>query len=134
MTLPLRHASNDNNKSSSVNTGTHRRKTVREPSNGHNEPTAARYDTSNGYPKNLPEGPEAVINIKGKKTLIHGIPWEKLDDETRKDLDDKPLDDAGQLRIFIKDSFTAGSYIELGSEARAEKFRNHLHDMGRKLL
>lgn len=95
---------------------------------------AKKYDTSNGYPKGLPDGPEAIVSIKGKRTIIHGTPWEKLNEEIRKDLDERPLDEAGELRIFIPDTYEVGSYIEMGSKAKAEKFRQHLDEMKKKLL
>lgn len=101
------------------------------------EPEVPNYDLSNGYPKGLPngEGPAVIRTVNGKRKVIHGVPYEALSDGIQEDLDRNPLDDAGQLRIFIKDSFYGeGSYIEMGSEEHARKFMNDLRSKGRKLL
>lgn len=101
------------------------------------EPEVPNYDLSNGYPKGLPngEGPAVIRTVNGKRKVIHGVPYEMLSDGIQEDLDRNPLDDAGQLRIFIKDSFYGeGSYIEMGSEEHARKFMNDLRSKGRKLL
>jgi hypothetical protein len=143
MTLPIRkhkhlqHVSNENEPSDEsiqpVRDNTRKRNT-RSSRRSPEVITAKKYDTSHGYPKGLPDGPEAVAMIKGKPMIIHGTPWEKLNDETRKDLDENPLDEAGELRIFVPDGYEIGSYIELGSRAKAEQFRKHLNDMKKKLL
>lgn len=101
------------------------------------EPEVPNYDLSNGYPKGLPngEGPAVIRTVNGKRKVIHGVPYEDLSDGIQEDLDRNPLDDAGQLRIFIRDSFYGdGSYIEMGSEEHARKFMNDLRSKGRKLL
>lgn len=112
----------------------------RRRSNNHTdntEPEVPNYDLSNGYPKGLPnnEGPAVIRTVNGKRKVIHGVPYEALSEGIQEDLDRNPLDDAGQLRIFIKDSFYGeGSYIEMGSEEHARKFMNDLRSKGRKLL
>ena len=113
---------------------------IRRRSNNHidnAEPEVPNYDLSNGYPKGLPngEGPAVIRTVNGKRKVIHGVPYEALSEGIQEDLDKNPLDDAGQLRIFIKDSFYGeGSYIEMGSEEHARKFMNDLKSKGRKLL
>ena len=113
---------------------------IRRRSNNHidnAEPEVPNYDLSNGYPKGLPngEGPAVIRTVNGKRKVIHGVPYENLSEGIQEDLDSNPLDDTGQLRIFIKDSFYGeGSYIEMGSEEHARKFMNDLKSKGRKLL
>lgn len=107
----------------------------RKPARGQHEPEAPVYDVSNGYPKGLPEGPTVVRTVKGVRKLIHGAPWEQLPESVRDDLDRNPLDDSGQLRVYVQDSFYGvGNYIELGSDEHARKFQNALRERGRKLL
>lgn len=97
--------------------------------------SAPVYDLSNGYPKGLSEGVEVIRTIGGKKKKIHGIPYEALTEDIQQDLDEHPLDDAGQLRVFINDRFYGvGHYIELGSDAHANKFMNSLRAQGDRLL
>lgn len=93
------------------------------------------YDLSNGYPKGLSEGVEVIRTVGGKRKKIHGVPYEALTQDIQQDLDEHPLDDAGQLRVFINDRFYGvGHYIELGSDAHANKFMNSLRAQGNRLL
>lgn len=101
------------------------------------EPQVPQYDLSDGYPKGLPngEGPAVIRTVKGKRRIIHGVPYEALNEGIQEDLDRNPLDDAGQLRIFVKDSFYGeGSFIEMGSEEHALKFQQGLRERGKELL
>lgn len=93
------------------------------------------YDTSHGYPKGLPDGVKIRVRIDGHDRIIHGVPYEEMDEELQKDLDEKPLDDAGQIRVFVPDSFLgSGSYIEFGSTEHAKKFMKSLQENGKRLL
>lgn len=112
---------------------TGKRRTARQPE----EPQVPQYDLSDGYPKGLPngEGPAVMRTVNGRQKLIHGVPYEALNETLQEDLDRNPLDDAGQLRIFVKDTFYGeGSYIEMGSEEHASKFMQGLRERGKNLL
>lgn len=93
------------------------------------------YDLSNGYPKGIADGVQVIRKVKGKRTVIHGVPYEALTEDIQQELDEHPLDDAGQLRVFIEDRFYGtGHYIELGSEEHANKFMGALKEQGKRLL
>lgn len=48
-------------------------------------------------------------------SVTRGVPFEELPENIQRDLDGKPFDAAGNLRLFVRDSFYKGKYIELGS-------------------
>lgn len=101
------------------------------------EPQTPQWDTSNGYPKGIPEGPTTMAMVNGVRKPIHGIPWESLPEDIQKDLDERPLDDSGELRIFIKgSSIVSGGprFIEFGSMKHAREFRAAIDDAARRLL
>lgn len=102
----------------------------------HDEPVEQfTYDTSHGYPKGLPEGVKIRVRIGNHERIIHGVPYEELDEKLQEELDEHPLDDAGQIRVFVPDSFLgAGSYIEFGSTEHARKFMKSLQENGKRLL
>lgn len=68
--------------------------------------------TVKGYPR-------GVVPFRrepsGKKTT--GVRFEELPEDIQQELDNKPFDDAGNLRLFIRDSFNPNSYLELGSNS-----------------
>lgn len=102
-------------------------------SNNNNVPTITE------YPKNLPDshGPvvERVNHHTGKRVKIEGIPYERLPKSYQRALDEKPCDDAGELRIFVYSdgSRSSGSIIELGSSEAAKRLASKL-DNSRRLL
>lgn len=84
-----------------------------------------------GYPKGLGHGPIVTRkNIKtGKIIKVEGMAWEEFPESWRQMLDEKPYDDAGALRIFLK--ATSGieakyPFYEIGSAAHAGKFLNEM--------
>ena len=84
-----------------------------------------------GYPKGLGHGPIVTRrNIKtGKLVSIEGIAWEEFPESWRQMLDEKPYDDAGALRVFLKATSGVTSnypYYEVGSAAHASKFLNEM--------
>lgn len=84
-----------------------------------------------GYPKGLGHGPIVTRrNIKtGKLVSIEGIAWEEFPESWRQMLDEKPYDDAGALRVFLKATSGVASnypYYEVGSAAHASKFLSEM--------
>ena len=84
-----------------------------------------------GYPKGLGHGPIVTRrNIKtGKLVSIEGIAWEEFPESWRQMLDEKPYDDAGALRVFLKATSGVSSnypYYEVGSAAHASKFLSEM--------
>ena len=84
-----------------------------------------------GYPKGLGHGPIVTRkNIKtGKIIKVEGMAWEEFPESWRQMLDEKPYDDAGALRIFLK--ATSGieakyPFYEIGSAAHAGKFLDEM--------
>lgn len=84
-----------------------------------------------GYPKGLGHGPVVTRkNIKtGKIIKVEGMAWEEFPESWRQMLDEKPYDDAGALRIFLK--ATSGieakyPFYEIGSAAHAGKFLDEM--------
>lgn len=69
-------------------------------------------NTVKGYPRGVKPFRK---DASGRK--ITGVAYEELPESIQQDLDDKPFDDAGNLRLFIRDSFTQNNYIELGSSS-----------------
>lgn len=92
------------------------------------------YDITDGYPKNIPDGPQIIASIGRKPKLINGVPYEELDSEIQKDLDERPTDADGNLRIFVEDTFYGlGHYVEFGNPA-SSLFMKNLQSQGNKLL
>lgn len=84
-----------------------------------------------GYPKGLGHGPIVTRrNIKtGKLVSIEGIAWEEFPESWRQMLDEKPYDDAGALRVFLKATSGVAAnypYYEVGSAAHASKFLSEM--------
>ena len=98
------------------------------------------YDVSNGYPKGIPEGVAVVRTVEGVRKVLHGEPWEKLPKYIQEDLDKNPLDDKGQLRIFLHSYYVRNKarvgdyYNEMSSDEHVEGFRNSLWKQGDRLL
>lgn len=93
------------------------------------------YDVSHGYPKGIPGGVRLKVKTGNGFRIIHGVPYEEMNDKLQHDLDEHPLDDAGQIRVFIPDSYLGeGNFIELGSDEHARRFMQSLIDNGKRLL
>ena len=84
-----------------------------------------------GYPKGLGHGPIVTRkNIKtGKIIKVEGMAWEEFPESWRQMLDEKPYDDAGALRIFLKAASGVEAkypFYEIGSAAHASKFMDEM--------
>lgn len=118
----------------------------------HNQPTSQKIESEDGeftpfhypsyngpgYPKGLGHGPIVTRkNIKtGKIIKVEGMAWEEFPESWRQMLDEKPYDDAGALRIFLK--ATSGieakyPFYEIGSAAHAGKFLDEMRSKRRML-
>lgn len=75
------------------------------------------------YPRSVPE------RVMDDGTIIHGVPYNKLPDDIKSDLDERPCNDDGRWRIFLPDSFYPGKFIEFGSSSN---LRNELEEKARK--
>lgn len=89
------------------------------------------------YPKHLPGdmGPKVRrLQPDGSYNTVYGVSYEKLKSRYQlykdfmEELDAKPYDDYGYLKIFIDSPFNPEYYIELGSKASAEAFAESLRD------
>lgn len=105
------------------------------------------YD-GDGYPKGLgdgeePEGPLVARydSVNKKYVAVRGIPYEDLPESYQIDLDKRPYDEAGQLRVYVdraKDNkghykIEGGYYVEYGSHEEAKLFFKNLERMGKTM-
>lgn len=101
-----------------------------------------------GYPKGLgdgeePEGPLVARydSVNKKYVAVRGIPYEELPESYQMNLDKRPYDEAGQLRIYVdraKDNkghykIEGGYYVEYGSHEEAKLFFKNLERMGKTM-
>lgn len=89
------------------------------------------YDTSHGYPKGI-DGVRLKVHIDGKTRIIKGVPYEDMNKELQKKVDEKPLDDEGRIRVFVPDEIMG--LVEFGSDQHAREFKNKLAENGDRLL
>lgn len=89
------------------------------------------YDTSHGYPKGI-DGVRLKVRIRGKDYTIKGVRYEDMDKDTQKSLDERPLDDAGKIRVFVPDEIMG--IVEFGSSEHAQQFKDSLSRNGDRLL
>lgn len=101
-----------------------------------------------GYPKGLgdgdePDGPLVARydSVNKKYVAVRGIPYEELPESYQMNLDKRPYDEAGQLRIYVdraKDNkghykIEGGYYVEYGSHEEAKLFFKNLERMGKTM-
>ena len=101
-----------------------------------------------GYPKGLgdgeePEGPLVARYdaINRKYVAVRGIPYEELPESYQIDLDKRPYDEAGQLRVYVDRAknekgnykIEGGYYVEYGSHEEAKLFFKNLERMGKTM-
>lgn len=101
-----------------------------------------------GYPKGLgdgeePEGPLVTRydSVNKKYVSVRGIPYEELPESYQINLDKRPYDEAGQLRVYVdraKDNkgnykIEGGYYVEYGSHEEAKLFFKNLERMGKTM-
>lgn len=155
---PRRHATNTRrrkpqSKESSTRKSAARTRSSRRRKHDSNLPpidepfTYYGYD-GEGYPKGLgdgdePEGPLVARydSVNKKYVAVRGIPYEDLPESYQIDLDKRPYDEAGQLRVYVdrvKDNkgnykIEGGYYVEYGSHEGAKLFFKNLERMGKTM-
>lgn len=155
---PRRHATNTRrrkpqSKESSTRKSAARTRSSRRRKHDSNLPpidepfTYYGYD-GEGYPKGLgdgeePEGPLVARydSVNKKYVAVRGIPYEDLPESYQIDLDKRPYDEAGQLRVYVdrvKDNkgnykIEGGYYVEYGSHEEAKLFFKNLERMGKTM-